>query len=97
MRTVLLLTGAAALLLGFLMCRRPLVRIFLLMLALPIAVFVNVVRVSGTAILADFDPEFAMGFYHTFSGWLVFLLSIGILHLTSGFLHRTIDGRREHA
>ena len=38
--------------------------------------FVNVVRVSGTAILADYDSRLAMGFYHTFSGWLVFLLGI---------------------
>jgi exosortase len=65
-----------ALLLGFLQHRRTITRAALFGMAFPIAVFVNVVRVSGTAILADYDSRLAMGFYHTFSGWLVFLLGI---------------------
>jgi len=42
-----------ALLLGFAQCRRPLTRVLLLAMAFPIAIFVNVLRVAGTAILAD--------------------------------------------
>jgi exosortase len=80
-----------ALLLGFTMCRRPLVRISLLALALPIAVFVNVLRVSGTAILADYNPELAMGFYHVFSGWLIFLLGIALVFASCQLLRRFME------
>jgi exosortase/archaeosortase family protein len=41
---------------------------------------VNVVRVTGTAIIADYHEEFALGFYHSFSGWLVFLSGFAILY-----------------
>jgi exosortase/archaeosortase family protein len=46
-----------------------------------LAIAVNVMRVTGTAILADYQPELAMGYYHSFSGWLVFLLGFGLLWL----------------
>jgi exosortase/archaeosortase family protein len=48
---------------------------------------VNVVRVSGTAILADYHEEFAMGFYHSFSGWLVFVAGFAALYGVSRALH----------
>ena len=80
-----------ALLLGFLVCRRPLVRVLLVALAVPIAIFVNVLRVAGTAILADHNPEFAMGFYHTFSGWLIFLMGIALVFGACQFLHKYMD------
>lgn len=82
-----------ALLVGFLQCTRPVTRIILLALSLPIAVLVNVIRVSGTAMMADHDPELAMGFYHTFSGWLVFLLGIFFVLGASRLLHATLDRR----
>ncbi len=80
-----------ALLLGFAQCRRPLTRVLLLALAFPIAIFVNVLRVAGTAILADYNAELAMGFYHTFSGWLVFLLGIAFVFGTSYVLRRILE------
>lgn len=80
-----------ALLLGFVVCRRPAVRIVLLMLAFPIAVLVNVIRVAGTAVLADRNPDLAMGFYHTFSGWLIFLVGVGLVFGACQLLHRFVD------
>ena len=71
----------ASLLLGFLNdCSIP-SRILLLVISVPLAIAVNVLRVTGTAILADYQTEFAMGFYHSFSGWLVFLFGFGLLAL----------------
>jgi len=71
----------ASLLLGFLNdCSIP-SRILLLVISVPLAIAVNVLRVTGTAILADYQTGFAMGFYHSFSGWLVFLLGFGLLAL----------------
>ena len=80
-----------ALLLGFVVCRRPVARVLLLVLTFPIAVFVNVLRVSGTAILADHNPDLAMGFYHLFSGWLIFLLGIALVFAACQLLHKFMD------
>jgi exosortase/archaeosortase family protein len=35
---------------------------------------------AGTGVLAHYyGPQAALGFFHTFSGWLVFLAAFGIL------------------
>ena len=70
-----------ALLLGFLANASMLGRILLLLVSVPLAIAVNILRVTGTAILADYRPEFAAGFYHSFSGWLVFVCGFGALWL----------------
>lgn len=81
------------LLLGYLLCTRKLSRILLLFAAVPLAIAVNVVRVAGTAVLADYNQAFAMGFYHAFSGWLVFLAGILVLYAFARIVHRVIDPR----
>ena len=48
-------------------------RIILLLSAIPLALFANIVRVSGTGILAHFyGSRIARGFLHEFSGLAVF-------------------------
>jgi exosortase len=50
--------------------------------ALPIAVTANVARIVGTGLCVQYwDPEKAMGFFHEFQGWLMFLVSLGCLYL----------------
>ena len=78
----------ASLLLGFLEDAPVLGRILLFMLSIPLAIAVNVLRVTGTALLADYRLEFALGFYHMFSGWLVFVLGFGTLWLIGKLLFR---------
>ncbi len=78
----------ASLLLGFLEDAPVLGRILLIMLSIPLAIAVNVLRVTGTALLADYRLEFALGFYHSFSGWLVFVLGFGTLWLIGKLLFR---------
>ena len=56
-------------------------------LAAPLAIAVNIVRVAGTALIADYNQEFAEGFYHSFSGWLIFVAGFGILYLFARILH----------
>jgi exosortase len=73
--------AVGALLLGFLANATMLGRILLLVVSIPLAIAVNVLRVTGTAVLADYRPEFAEGFYHSFSGWLVFVFGFGALWL----------------
>jgi exosortase len=81
------------LLVGFVQCKRPLSRALLVALAIPIAIVVNVFRVCGTAILADYNYELAMGFYHTFSGWLVFLAGMALMFGTAQLLARWMEHR----
>jgi len=78
-------------LLGYLMCSSWPARIALTVSSVPLAVGVNVIRVAGTAILADINREFALGFYHALSGWLVFVVGLGLLYLAALLLHATLD------
>ena len=54
----------------------------LVILSVPIAIVANAARVSGTGILAHyFGAEAAEGFYHTFEGWLVFIVAFVLLFI----------------
>lgn len=79
----------ASLLLGFLENMRLSGRVLLFVLSIPLAVLVNVLRVTGTALLADYQPAFAMGFYHAFSGWLVFVVGFGMLWFAARLISRS--------
>lgn len=60
-----------------------------LVLAVAIAITLNVVRVTATGVLAYFfDPRAATGFFHTFSGMVVFLIGLVILYSVGGFIER---------
>lgn len=77
----------SGLLFGYITCSGLTWRIVVFLVAIPLAIVINAVRVAGTAILADQNQVFAMGFYHLFSGWLVFLAGATILYLTARLLH----------
>jgi exosortase len=69
-----------ALLTGGLMLKYPASRAILVLLALPVAVAINGVRVFLTAFLVFFvSPEFGQGFMHLTEGWLMFLIALSIL------------------
>jgi exosortase len=51
-------------------------RTLLALAAVPIAIIANAARVAGTGLSAEWiGPEAAQGFFHTFSGWLVFVIA----------------------
>ncbi len=65
---------------GYLFEPRIYRRILLILVAIPIAVVANGVRIMGSGILGQYwDAEKAEGFFHMFSGWLVFVLSLGLV------------------
>lgn len=69
-----------AVLMGALLLRTPAARIALLLLAIPIAVVINGVRVFLTGFLVYFvDPALGEGFMHKTEGWLLFLVSMVVL------------------
>jgi exosortase A len=62
-----------ALVYGYFMDSRWWVRAVVAISAVPIAIIANGLRVAGTGVAAHlYGPEAAQGFFHTFSGWLVF-------------------------
>jgi exosortase len=69
----------ASLLLGFLQCTAVVSRVVIFFLSIPLAIALNVVRITGTAVISDYWQDAAFGFYHSFSGWLVFVLGFGVL------------------
>lgn len=72
----------ASVLLGFLHGASIPVRWLLFSSALPIAIAANVLRVAGTAFIAEYTVDVALGFYHLFSGWLVFVVGLAALYAT---------------
>jgi exosortase len=77
-----------AIIYGCLMETRKWVRVALALLAVPIAVAANSFRIFGTGLLVQYwDPDKAEGFFHTFSGWLIFVVALIMLFA----LHRVIS------
>ncbi|HLH43006.1 MAG TPA: exosortase/archaeosortase family protein [Bryobacteraceae bacterium] len=84
----------AALLLGRFMCDRFPARALLFVLSAPLSIAVNVLRVAGTAILADYNETFALGFYHTFAGWLVFVVGFFAFTGMAKLAHAVLERRQ---
>jgi exosortase len=82
----------ASLIVGFVENASVLGRVLLFLMAPPLAILVNVLRIAGTAILADYRLQFALGFYHSFSGWLVFVIGFGSLWLLGKIIFRLTRG-----
>jgi exosortase len=77
-----------AIIYGYFMDKRPWVRVVLAVSAIPIAVLANGFRIFGTGLLVQYwDPDKAQGFFHAFSGWLIFVVSLFMLFA----LHRIIN------
>ena len=70
----------------------------LVLLSVPIAIAANAFRVSGTGVLANYwGSQAAEGFYHTFSGWLIFVVAFLLLLGCGGLLSKIGNGRKTAA
>ena len=59
-------------------------RLIIVFCAFPIAVFMNWIRIAATGMIAHYwSLEYAQGFYHSFSGWIVFVLAFFIFIIIS--------------
>ena len=77
-------------LVGGLWLRHPLSRVLLIVLALPVAMVVNSVRVFLTGFLVFFvDPRLGEGFMHLSEGWLLFVVAFLILGGFTWLVSRT--------
>jgi exosortase len=82
---------------GYFMEKSNLRRIALAVASIPIAIAANAVRILGTGLCVQYwDPDKAMGFFHEFSGWVIFMVSLALLYL----VHRAMSlfpGKRRQA
>jgi exosortase len=62
--------------LGYFTERRIGARVIIALAAIPIAIVANAARVAGTGLASELvSPAAAEGFFHTFSGWLMFVVA----------------------
>lgn len=89
---------ALGVLMGGLWLKHPLSRIMLLLIAIPIAIAINGVRVFLTGFLVFFvDPKMGEGFMHLTEGWLLFLVSfacVGAAAVGVRWMEAVIQRRR---
>ena len=86
-----------AIVLGYFTERRTGVRVVIALAAVPIAILANAARVAGTGLAAEWvSPAAAEGFFHTFSGWLVFVVAFAGLLIVQHLLGR-FQGRNRPA
>jgi len=89
--------GAVAVIYGYFLETRILHRVLLALAAVPIAIAANGLRVMGTGLLGYYwDPDKAEGFFHTFSGWVIFIISLALLFTIHAVL-RWVETRRTRA
>jgi exosortase D (VPLPA-CTERM-specific) len=70
-------------------------KLVLLLLAVPVAVAMNAVRIGIIGILVDrFGVAQAEGFLHVFEGWVVFLSCLALLLLLVKLMQRLVGDRR---
>lgn len=71
---------------GYFAESRRLVRVVLVLAAIPVAVVTNGIRIMGTGLLGQYwDPEKARNFFHEFSGGVIFVLALALLYLMHRF------------
>jgi len=81
--------GAA---LAFLFPRRWWQRVALILLTVPIAIFVNILRISILALLYLIDPSYAQGQFHIFIGMLMLIPAAGMLMFVGWCLEKVVVG-----
>lgn len=65
-----------------LFCIRKITRVVLVLSVVPLAMLVNVVRVSGTGILSHYmGDKAAQGFFHEFAGFLLFAVGLVLMYI----------------
>ncbi|HEV2616043.1 MAG TPA: exosortase A [Candidatus Acidoferrales bacterium] len=80
---------------GYLMQDRRWIRWVLAFLMIPIAIVSNAIRIMGAGVLTyHFGHEMAEGFFHEFSGWVIFVAAL-ILMFVCHWLLRKIPGAQK--
>jgi exosortase len=82
-----------AVVLGYFTEKRTGGRVLIALASVPIAIIANAGRVAGTGLAAYWvSPAAADGFFHTFSGWLVFVVAFAGLLIVQRFVEAARQG-----
>jgi exosortase/archaeosortase family protein len=84
-----------AIIYGYLLEGRKWIRILLAFAAVPIAVTANSLRVVATGLVARWYPERAEGFFHSFEGWLIFVVALIMFFALHSLIIRIWKAPRE--
>ncbi len=57
--------------------KRAWIRPVLFVCAIPIAIAANAIRITLTGILSEYNKNLAEGFFHSFEGWVLFMVALG--------------------
>lgn len=88
--------AALALICAYLFREKLWKRVLLFLSSFPIAIFLNGFRIGMTGLLVDlYGTQTAEGFFHSFSGWLLFVSSLLILFAEMWLLARIGAGKRK--
>lgn len=80
---------------GYFTDPRNWMRVLIAASTIPIAIVTNGMRVAGTGIAAHhYGVEAATGFFHTFSGWLVFVVAFALLFVVIRLLLMVVPPAR---
>jgi exosortase len=81
---------------GYFLEKTFLRRTLLALASIPIAIAANAVRILGTGLCVQYwDPDKALGFFHEFSGWVMFLVSLGCLLIVQQAMHLVPARKRQ--
>lgn len=73
------------------------IRWFMVIIMIPIAIVSNAIRIMGAGFLTyHFGPSWAQGFFHEFSGWVIFVAALLLMFLSHWIL-RKITGQKGRA
>ncbi len=71
-------------------------RVVLALASIPIAVFANAARIVGTGLCVQYwNPDKAVGFFHEFSGWVMFIISLCCLYFVHTLMRLRVPARRK--
>lgn len=87
---------AIAIFYGYFMERSTWRRVILALASIPIAVIANGARIVGTGLCVQYwNPDKAVGFFHEFSGWLMFIVSLTCLYIVHNLMRLKIPISRK--
>lgn len=82
---------------GYLLESKRWIRWLLIAVMVPIAIVSNSIRILGTGLLTyHFGPRMAEGFFHEFSGWVIFVAAL-LLMFACHWVLRRISGGKDKA
>jgi exosortase len=81
----------------YLFDERPWMRLVIAVAVIPVAVIANSIRIVMSAIAGSYRKEWAEGYFHASTGWVMFavaFLGIVVAHILAGKIHDAIRTRR---